>query len=318
RPPISSANVNGMMQSTPPSHGGPSQHAGHHTPMSQHGQHGQASLPPPSSGQAPPTQPPPAHHPMGQGPQPPTITQPSAPSGPSPQGPAYDQARPLNVKDALTYLDQVKIQFQDFPHVYNQFLDIMKDFKAQTIDTPGVIDRVSTLFRGYPNLINGFNTFLPPGYRLEAPANPKDPVRVTTPQSSSGAHGEHSTTYTTSGSAASHQVYYTGGSGSHTVVPPVTPAIAPGAPPIAPQAPPPVSSQQGPPPPPTFSAPPPTAAPPPAAPTASTGSTPPAQAGTVASGSGGAASGTPSRKAPVEFNHAINYVNKIKVCPRYN
>jgi paired amphipathic helix protein Sin3a len=40
--------------------------------------------------------------------------------------------RPLNVKDALTYLDQVKNQFHSSPDIYNRFLDIMKDFKAQT------------------------------------------------------------------------------------------------------------------------------------------------------------------------------------------
>lgn len=39
--------------------------------------------------------------------------------------------RPLNVKDALSYLDQVKVQFQNQPDVYNHFLDIMKDFKSQ-------------------------------------------------------------------------------------------------------------------------------------------------------------------------------------------
>jgi paired amphipathic helix protein Sin3a len=39
--------------------------------------------------------------------------------------------RPLNVRDALTYLDQVKVQFSDQPDVYNKFLDIMKDFKSQ-------------------------------------------------------------------------------------------------------------------------------------------------------------------------------------------
>lgn len=39
--------------------------------------------------------------------------------------------RPLNVTDALSYLDAVKIQFQDKPDVYNHFLDIMKDFKSQ-------------------------------------------------------------------------------------------------------------------------------------------------------------------------------------------
>ena len=39
--------------------------------------------------------------------------------------------RPLNVTDALSYLDAVKVQFYDKPDVYNHFLDIMKDFKSQ-------------------------------------------------------------------------------------------------------------------------------------------------------------------------------------------
>ncbi len=42
-----------------------------------------------------------------------------------------DSNRPLNVTDALSYLDAVKVQFQDKPDVYNHFLDIMKDFKSQ-------------------------------------------------------------------------------------------------------------------------------------------------------------------------------------------
>ena len=40
------------------------------------------------------------------------------------------------------------MEFQDQPAIYNEFLDIMKNFKAQTIDTPGVIKKVSQLFRG--------------------------------------------------------------------------------------------------------------------------------------------------------------------------
>lgn len=36
-----------------------------------------------------------------------------------------------SLQDALTYLDQVKVQFHDQPDVYNRFLDIMKDFKSQ-------------------------------------------------------------------------------------------------------------------------------------------------------------------------------------------
>lgn len=40
-----------------------------------------------------------------------------------------DQAT-LNVRDALLYLDQVKVQFTDHPDVYNRFLDIMKDVRT--------------------------------------------------------------------------------------------------------------------------------------------------------------------------------------------
>jgi paired amphipathic helix protein Sin3a len=40
--------------------------------------------------------------------------------------------RPLNVKDALTYFYKVKAKFSSQTNVYNQFLDIMKDFKSQT------------------------------------------------------------------------------------------------------------------------------------------------------------------------------------------
>ena len=43
----------------------------------------------------------------------------------------------------------------------------MKEYKAQKIDTAGVITRVKQLFKGHPDLIVGFNTFLPPGFTME-------------------------------------------------------------------------------------------------------------------------------------------------------
>lgn len=51
------------------------------------------------------------------------------------------------------------------------------------IDTPGVIERVSALFRGHPALISGFNTFLPPGYRIECSVDEQERnlIKVTTP-----------------------------------------------------------------------------------------------------------------------------------------
>jgi paired amphipathic helix protein Sin3a len=44
---------------------------------------------------------------------------------------SYSLDRPLNVTDALSYLDAVKVQFSDQPDVYNHFLDIMKEFKNE-------------------------------------------------------------------------------------------------------------------------------------------------------------------------------------------
>ncbi|KAF8625181.1 hypothetical protein AX15_005490 [Amanita polypyramis BW_CC] len=105
------------------------------------------------------------------------------PKSSTPRPPLPDQnARPLNVTDALSYLDAVKVQFQDKPEVYNHFLDIMKDFKSQVIDTPGVIQRVSRLFHGNPSLIQGFNTFLPVGYRIDISSDLEpNTITVTTP-----------------------------------------------------------------------------------------------------------------------------------------
>ncbi|MCJ1313047.1 Transcriptional regulatory protein sin3 [Agyrium rufum] len=109
---------------------------------------------------------------------------PPPPIPPSQGGQVNGGQQPI-LNDALSYLDQVKVRFVEHPDVYNRFLDIMKDFKSQAIDTPGVIVRVSELFNGHPQLIQGFNTFLPPGYRIEC-GTLDDPnkIRVMTPNGS--------------------------------------------------------------------------------------------------------------------------------------
>lgn len=98
----------------------------------------------------------------------PTAAAASTTSPPSPSTlKLHPTGRELKVEDALLYLDQVKLEFGNRPRIYNEFLEIMKLFKAQEVDTVGVIHRVRTLFRGYNNLILGFNTFLPEGYKIE-------------------------------------------------------------------------------------------------------------------------------------------------------
>ncbi|ORY94197.1 hypothetical protein BCR43DRAFT_507394 [Syncephalastrum racemosum] len=128
------------------------------------------------------SQPPQQQPPQQQQPQPSSSSSSSQPPPQQQQPHSRDNSgyRPLNVRDALTYLDQVKMEFSDLPNIYNRFLDIMKEFKSQTLDTPGVIERVSMLFHGRPELISGFNTFLPPGYYIQCTTDPSV-VRVTAP-----------------------------------------------------------------------------------------------------------------------------------------
>ncbi|GFP91557.1 paired amphipathic helix protein sin3-like 4 [Phtheirospermum japonicum] len=86
-------------------------------------------------------------------------------------------AQRLTTTDALTYLKNVKEIFQDKRDKYDEFLDVMKDFKAQRVDTSGVILRVKELFKGYRDLILGFNTFLPKGYEITLPPEDEQLLR---------------------------------------------------------------------------------------------------------------------------------------------
>uniref|UniRef100_A0A0E0BVX5 Histone deacetylase interacting domain-containing protein n=1 Tax=Oryza meridionalis TaxID=40149 RepID=A0A0E0BVX5_9ORYZ len=109
----------------------------------------------------------PQHMPLG----------PASAAAPPPQAAAAPPAQPptggatagqkLTTNDALVYLKAVKDKFQDKREKYEEFLEVMRDFKSERIDTNGVIIRVKTLFNGYPELILGFNTFLPKGYAIK-------------------------------------------------------------------------------------------------------------------------------------------------------
>ena len=44
-----------------------------------------------------------------------------------------------------------------------------------------MISRVSALFKGHPDLIVGFNTFLPPGYKIEVSLTDINTVNVCAP-----------------------------------------------------------------------------------------------------------------------------------------
>ena len=66
----------------------------------------------------------------------------------------------------MSYLKELKERLRDKRHTYDEFLDIMKEFKANRLDTEGVIKRVKQIFRGHTDLILGFNQFLPKGHEI--------------------------------------------------------------------------------------------------------------------------------------------------------
>eukprot|EP01040_Poterioochromonas_malhamensis_P017079 gene17078-19549_t len=65
------------------------------------------------------------------------------------------------IQDALNLIDKVKTTFADAPMFYNEFLDMMTDFKNGILNTVQVYERSKILFRGHPDLIHEFSTFLP-------------------------------------------------------------------------------------------------------------------------------------------------------------
>jgi histone deacetylase complex regulatory component SIN3 len=69
---------------------------------------------------------------------------------------------------ALEFLEQIKKVFFGLNkhHVYTEFLVVMQDFKMNSVSTHGVVARVKELFKGHPQLILGFNPFLPPAYQI--------------------------------------------------------------------------------------------------------------------------------------------------------
>ncbi|XP_043281981.1 paired amphipathic helix protein Sin3b isoform X2 [Venturia canescens] len=235
-----------------------------------------------------------------------TTLAPTPPGSSLGGGSGSQQFQRLKVEDALSYLDEVKRKFNDQPQVYNDFLDIMKEFKSQSIDTPGVITRVSHLFKGHPELIVGFNTFLPPGYKIEVQSNEQGyafQVSVSMP-SPTATH-----------TATLSQHHCTVNVGSPPIAsPPSQPAKAPpvlqimqGSGPIHHSLANNISNNSL-----TVHAP----SPPPVQ-TYNNSHISAAQAQAVSQAlsqaqDGVQNSGQTQQSQPVEFNHAINYVNKIK------
>ncbi|GMH93022.1 hypothetical protein TL16_g12513 [Triparma laevis f. inornata] len=90
------------------------------------------------------------------------ITAPPSPSPPAP--PAHENR---TVERSQKYLADVKTKFGNQPTIYNAFLCLMTNYKAQTIEVPELISCISKRFHGHDDLILGFNVFLPAGSEIK-------------------------------------------------------------------------------------------------------------------------------------------------------
>nr|VDD63303.1 unnamed protein product [Brassica oleracea] len=62
---------------------------------------------------------------------------------------------------ALAYIKTVKDKFKDTRQKFDEFLEVIADFRAEKIDTYGVILKVKELFKDQQELLLGFDSFLP-------------------------------------------------------------------------------------------------------------------------------------------------------------
>ncbi|KAL6627566.1 hypothetical protein ACP70R_031292 [Stipagrostis hirtigluma subsp. patula] len=72
-----------------------------------------------------------------------------------------------SVEEAMGYVQMVKEAFKDaHPEKYHLFLRVMDDFRNQRIGVAEVTSTAAALFRDTPELILGFNVFLPKGHKI--------------------------------------------------------------------------------------------------------------------------------------------------------
>ena len=95
----------------------------------------------------------------------------------------------IKIRDAVHYIECIKERFlEDESEVYDEFLLLMDEFKNHSsvthrlptdpytklslcsINTTDVINRIKRLFYEHPDLVAGFDYFLPPGYSTSSSA----------------------------------------------------------------------------------------------------------------------------------------------------
>lgn len=83
------------------------------------------------------------------------------PGMPRPISPRMPQAEDSDLTDAMIFLNRIKEEFSDNLHVYDSFLETMRDFRFEKIDADEVCKAVRILFKDKPHIIRLFDDYLP-------------------------------------------------------------------------------------------------------------------------------------------------------------
>ncbi|KAF6144609.1 hypothetical protein GIB67_006101 [Kingdonia uniflora] len=73
----------------------------------------------------------------------------------------------VTTNDSLAYLNAVKNVFKDEKYKYEEFVEVLKDYKKERLQIQILIARVVDLFQGHGDLILGFNVFLPKDFKIK-------------------------------------------------------------------------------------------------------------------------------------------------------
>jgi len=79
------------------------------------------------------------------------------------EGSSTSNSRAVSVSfdDARNFVKMVKTTYQNEPHVYCRFLELLHNYHRQKISLKEIYRQMMILFHGYPLLIRGFSYFLP-------------------------------------------------------------------------------------------------------------------------------------------------------------
>lgn len=83
------------------------------------------------------------------------------PAMPRSISPRMPQAEDSDLTDAMIFLNRIKEEFSENLHIYESFLETMRDFRFEKIDAEEVCKAVRILFKEKPQLIRLFDEYLP-------------------------------------------------------------------------------------------------------------------------------------------------------------